>query len=36
MAVKKSDVSESQAYSFGAPIEVEIDEGNFFEEDQCQ
>ena len=27
--IKKSDVSESEAYSFGATIEVEIDEANF-------
>lgn len=27
--IKNSDVSESQAYSFGAAIEVEIDEANF-------
>ncbi|MFO7598725.1 MAG: hypothetical protein R6X27_02820 [Candidatus Desulfacyla sp.] len=27
--IKKSAVSESQAYSFGATIEVEIDEANF-------
>jgi hypothetical protein len=29
MTVKKTDVSESEAYPFGATIEVEIDEANF-------
>jgi hypothetical protein len=29
MTVKKSDVSECEAYSFGATIEAEIDEASF-------